>query len=378
MKIRSISLTGLASGVLVMSAAHAATPKIAQQSFGKTSDGKAVSLYTLTNARGAQAQITNYGGIVTVLRVPDRKGRLGDVVLGYSNLGDYVKNNPYFGAIIGRYGNRIAKARFMLDGKTYKLAKNNGPNSLHGGTRGFDKRVWTARPMRRRGAVGLELRYFSPNGEEGFPGNVTTRVTYWLTNQNELRVDYRAVTDRKTVLNLTHHSYFNLAGAGNGDILNHRLMINADRLTPVDSTLIPTGQLQNVAGTPFDFRKSTAIGARIKQNNQQLKYGNGYDHNFVVNHTGRSLVRAARVYEPTSGRVMEVYTTEPGLQFYSGNFLDGKNIGKGGRPYKFRYGFCLEAQHFPDSPNQKAFPTTQLKPGQTYRQTTIYKFSVDR
>jgi aldose 1-epimerase len=378
MKIRSLSFTGLASIVLLMPAGHAAAPKIAQQSFGKTSDGKAVSLYTLTNARGAQAQITNYGGIVTALRVPDRKGRLGDVVLGYSNLGDYVKNNPYFGAIIGRYGNRIAKARFTLDGKTYKLAKNNGPNSLHGGTRGFDKRVWTARPMRRRGAVGLELRYFSPNGEEGFPGNVTTRVTYWLTNQNELRVDYRAVTDRNTVLNLTHHSYFNLAGAGNGDILTHRLMINADSLTPVDSTLIPIGKLQSVAGTPFDFRRSTAIGARIKQNNQQLKYGNGYDHNFVLNHSGRSLVRAARVYEPTSGRVMEVYTTEPGLQFYSGNFLDGKNIGKGGKPYNFRYGFCLEAQHFPDSPNQKAFPTTQLKPGQTYRQTTTYKFSAER
>ncbi|MDQ3814359.1 MAG: galactose mutarotase, partial [Armatimonadota bacterium] len=313
-----VALTYLAGSV------HAAgQPRITQQPFGKTTDGKAATLYTLTNSHGVQAQITNYGGIVTVLKVPDRRGWLGDVVLGYDNLADYIKDTPYFGALIGRYGNRIANGKFTLDGKTYMLAKNNGPNHLHGGIKGFDKVVWKARPVRRRDRVGVELRYFSKNGEEGYPGNLMTRVVYWLTNRNELRIDYRAVTDKPTVLSLTHHSYFNLAGAGNGDILKHRLMINANRFTPVNSTLIPTGQRQSVRGTPFDFRRPMTIGARINANHPQLKFGNGYDHNYVLNRHRQSLILAARVEEPTSGRVMMVYTTEPGMQLYTGNFLNG-------------------------------------------------------
>ena len=347
---------------------------IIQQPWGKTSDGKAATLYTLTNSRGAEARITNYGGILVSLKVPDRNGKFNDVVLGYDNLAAYIKDNPFFGATTGRYANRIAGGKFKLNGVTYTLAKNNGPNSLHGGNKGFDKVVWQATPVRRQNGVGVSLRYLSKNGEEGYPGNLNVRVVYLLTNRNELRIDYTAVTDKATVVNLTHHSYFNLAGAGNGNILNHRLMINANRFTPVDSTAIPTGELRRVQGTPFDFRRPVAIGARINQNNEQLKLGKGYDHNYVLNRRGTGPSLAARVYEPTSGRVMEIYTTEPGIQLYSGNFLDGKHIGKGNKPYRHRYGFCLETQHFPDSPNQPKFPTTTLRPGQVYRQTTIHRF----
>ena len=348
---------------------------LAKAPFGKTAEGTAVDLYTLTNAHGLEAKITNYGGIVVSLKVPDRHGRLDDVVLGFDQLDDYLKGHPYFGALVGRYGNRIAKGKFTLNGKTYTLATNNGPNALHGGLKGFDKGVWQAKEAEGKDGPALELTYASKDGEEGYPGNLTVKVVYTLTNKDELRVDYAATTDQDTVVNLTQHSYFNLAGAGSQDILEHRMMLNAEKFTPVDSTLIPTGELRGVKGTPFDFTSPTAIGARISQDEEQIRFGKGYDHNFVLKGGGGSLELAARVTEPTTGRILEAYTTEPGVQFYAGNFLDGTNIGKGGKVYKFRYGFCLEAQHFPDSPNQPAFPSTVLKPGQKYQQTTVYRFS---
>lgn len=352
-----------------------AQQNIQKQAFGKTPDGTPVELYTLTNARGAEAKIMTYGGIVVSLRVPDRNGKLDDVVLGYDTLDGYVKNNPYFGALIGRYGNRIARGKFTLDGRQYTLAQNNGENHLHGGVKGFDKVVWNASEIRDKHGVGLKLTYLSKDGEEGYPGNLSVTVIYTLTNNNELRIDYAATTDKKTVVNLTHHSYFNLAGQGAGDVLGHELMLNADKFTPVDKGLIPTGELRSVRGTPMDFTKPTPIGARIEQQDEQINFGGGYDHNWVLNKSGNSPTLAARVYEPTTGRVMEVYTTEPGIQFYSGNFLDGSITGKGGKVYQKRYGFCLEAQHFPDSPNKPNFPSTVLSPGQKYTQTTIYKFS---
>jgi aldose 1-epimerase len=353
----------------------AARDRIMKKPFGKTPDGTAVDLYVLTNARGSEAQITTYGGIVTSLKVPDRNGKLADVVLGYDNLADYLRGSPYFGALVGRYGNRIAKGKFTLNGVTYQLAINNGPNHLHGGIKGFDKVVWRAEEVRARDGIGLALRYLSKDGEENYPGNLAVKVVYTLTDKDELKIDYTATTDKDTVLSLTNHSYFNLAGAGNGDILGHEMMINADRFTPVDETLIPTGELRSVQGTPLDFRKATAIGARINQDDEQLKFGKGYDHNYVLNPGSRHLVLAARVYEPRSGRIMEVLTTQPGVQLYSGNFLDGSNVGKGGKPYQQRYGFCLETQHFPDSPNHPNFPSTILRPGETYAQTTVYWFS---
>lgn len=334
-----------------------------------------MELYTLTNNSGVSTKITNYGGIVLTLNVPDKSGQLGDVVLGYDTVAEYLKASPYFGALIGRYGNRIAQAKFSLNGVEYALAKNDGPNSLHGGIKGFDKVVWQAKTSDSPAGPALELTYLSPDGEEDYPGNLAVKVVYTLTHNNELRIDYSATTDKDTVVNLTHHSYFNLAGAGNGDILDHELTLNADKFTPIDATLIPTGELRAVADTPFDFTQPTKIGLRINQADEQLKFGLGYDHNWVLNSTGGSLALAARVYEPSSGRLMEVWTTEPGIQFYSGNFLDGSNVGKGGRVYQHRSGFCLETQHFPDSPNQPNFPSTVLKVGQTYTSTTIYKFS---
>jgi aldose 1-epimerase len=354
----------------------AAKTNITKQPFGKTKDGTAVDIYTLTNSRGVEARIITYGGIVVSLKVPDRNGKLTDVVLGFDTLDEYVsKNSPYFGALIGRYGNRIANARFSLDGKEYTLAKNDGANHIHGGIKGFDKVVWKARELKTNNHVGLRLTYLSKDGEEGYPGNLSVTVDYTLTDNNELEIDYSASTDKDTVVNLTSHSYFNLAGAGTGNILGHEAMINADRFTPVVKGLIPTGELRSVKGTPLDFTVPTAIGARIDQEYDQLVLARGYDHNWVLNKSGNSLSLAARVYEPTTGRVMEVYTTEPGLQFYTGNFLDGSNIGKGGKPYLKRYAFCLETQHFPNSPNEPKFPTTELKPGQKYAQKTVYKFS---
>jgi aldose 1-epimerase len=350
-----------------------------KKAFGKTPDGQPIDLYVLTNKTGAQVSITNFGGAVVSLTVPDRSGKLADVVLGFDSGEEYVTEKNFFGALIGRYGNRIGHAQFELDGKTYTLPKNNGENTLHGGTKGFNKMVWTAKPISAKGGQALELSYLSKDGEEGFPGNLKVTVTYTWTDANALNIDYSATTDKKTVVNLTNHSYFNLAGQGNGDILAHQLMIPADQFTPVDAGLIPTGELRDVTGTPFDFRKSTAIGARINADDEQIKLGGGYDHNFVLRMpTGHKEFLAARVTELTSGRVMEFWTTEPGVQFYTGNFLDGKVTGKGGATYPKRSALCLETQHFPDSPNKPKFPSTVLSPGQTYRTVTKYQFSTEK
>jgi aldose 1-epimerase len=365
----------LLAGMAVIAAGQSASVKSA--SFGKA-DGQDVRLFTLNNRHGVEAKIITYGGIVVSLKVPDRNGKLDDIVLGFETLDEYVKgNNAYLGALIGRYGNRIAKGRFTLNDVEYKLATNNGENHLHGGIKGFDKVVWSGKPLKSNDAAGVELTYRSRDGEEGYPGNLSVTVTYLLTDNDELKIDYSATTDKDTIVNLTHHSYFNLSGQGNGDILKHELQINADRFTPVDDGLIPTGELRSVSGTPFDFLHPVAIGARINQDEQQLKLGKGYDHNFVVNGSMGTLRQAATVFDPASGRVMEVWTVEPGMQFYSGNFLDGKK-GKSGKTNQFRYGFCLETQHYPDSPNKPDFPTTVLKKGSIYKTTTIYKFSVRR
>jgi aldose 1-epimerase len=343
------------------------------QTFGKTSAGEPVELFSLTNSKGMQADIMTYGGILVSLKVPDRGGKPADVVLGFDTLDGYLTNPPpYFGALIGRYGNRIGGGRFTLNGTEYKLAQNNGPNHLHGGLRGFDKVLWKARTPDARS---LELTYLSKDGEEGYPGNLTVNVTYTLTENNELKIDYRATTDKDTVLNLTNHSYFNLGGQGEGDVLGHQILINADSFTPVDSGLIPTGELRSVEGTPFDFRQARAIGERIDAPDEQLKFGKGYDQNYVLNRSGSGLELAAKVIEPKSGRVMEVLTTEPGVQFYTGNNLDGSIHGKEGKVYGRRYGLCLETQHFPDSPNKPNFPSVVLKPGAQYQTTTVYRFS---
>jgi len=351
---------------------------ITKQSFGKTDAGENIDLYTLRNTHGVEATITNYGGIVVSLKVPDRNGKFDDVVLGFSDLGGYLKPGPYFGALIGRYGNRIAKGRFTLAGVEYKLAVNNGENHLHGGIKGFDKVVWTGKEMKTKAGPALALTYLSKDGEEGYPGNLTTRVVYTLTNNNELKIDYTATTDKDTVTNLTHHSYFNLAGEGNGDILNTRVTINGSRFVPTDAGSIPLGALRKVSGTPFDFLTAHAIGERINQDDEQLKFGSGYDHTWVINGRPGAMRLAATAYEPASGRVMQVWTTEPGMQFYTGNFLDGTLTGKAGKLYPRRSGFCFETQHYPDSPNQPSFPTTTLKKGATYKSTTIYRFSSRR
>jgi aldose 1-epimerase len=347
--------------------------------FGQLPDGAGpVDIFTLTNANGMEVRTMPYGAIIVSIRVPARDGRLDDVVLGFDSLEGYTKGHPYFGAVVGRYGSRIAKGRFTLDGQTYQLATNNGPNHLHGGKKGFDKRVWSAESFERDGNVGVVYSLVSPDGDEGYPGELRVRVTYTLTSSNELTVEYEATTDKPTPLNLTQHSYFDLAGEGSSDILGHRLMINADRYTPVDNTLIPTGELAEVAGTPFDFRQPTAIGARINADNEQLRNGNGYDHNWVLNRSGGGLARAAHLEDPGTGRTLDVSTTEPGMQFYSGNFLDGTITGKGGHLYKRRYGLCLETQHFPDSPNHPNFPSPILRPGGRYQSKTVFAFSVTK
>ncbi|MCP4398433.1 MAG: galactose mutarotase [bacterium] len=339
-------------------------------------DGNAVDLYTLTNANGLEMTMTNYGGIVVSFMVPDEEGNMEDIVLGYNQLEGYVKNNPYFGCIVGRYGNRIGQAKFTLDGQEYTLAQNNGENSLHGGIKGFDKVVWDAKAIMGDESVAVEFKYLSKDGEEGFPGNLDVTVTYTLTNDDEFRVDYAATTDKTTVVNLTHHSYWNLAGEGSGDILGHEIMINADNFTPVDAGLIPTG-IDSIEGTPFDFRIPTAIGARIDDDDEQLNFGRGYDHNWVLNKEQEgAMTLAATAYDSGTGRFMEIFTTEPGIQFYTGNFLDGSIVGKIGETYEFRNGFCLETQHYPDSPNKPDFPSVVLKPGEEYTTTTIHKFSV--
>jgi aldose 1-epimerase len=358
-------------------AAPVAKAGIQRQPFGTVAEGQPAELFTLTNNRGMVVRFTNYGGIVTAIEVPDRNGKLEDVTLGFDSLQGYLGEHPYFGSLIGRYGNRIARGHFTLDGREYSLAVNNGPNALHGGLRGFNRVVWHAAPFENDSSVGAVLTYTSPDGEEGYPGTLRTQVTYTLSNDNSLSFAYRATTDRATPVNLTQHTYFNLAGDGKGDILSHQLMLNASRFTPVDSTLIPTGQLAPVKGTPFDFTQPVAIGARIDQPDVQLKNGGGYDHTWVLDRQGDGLSLAARLFEPTSGRVMEVFTTEPGVQFYSGNFLDGSITGKDGHVYRRRYGLALETQHFPDSPNHPNFPSTILRPGQEYRSETVYRFSVD-
>ena len=340
---------------------------VTRSSFGKLLDGRAVDLYTLSNGKGMQVGIMTYGAAVVTLTAPDKAGKYADVVLGMDSIDGYVKGVPYFGAIVGRYGNRIAKGEFQLDGKTYKLPVNNGENALHGGLKGFDKQIWTAREANG----GVEFTYVSKDGEEGYPGTLTAKVLYRVTPDNELRIEYNATADKPTVVNLTNHTYWNLAGEG--DILQHQVTLNADRYTPVDKGLIPMGELRAVKGTPFDFTKATAIGARIDQKDEQLGFGGGYDHNWVLN--GSGMKKAAEVYEPKTGRVMEVLTEEPGLQFYTGNFLDGTIKGKGGRVYQRRAAFCMETQHYPDSPNKPHFPTTRLDPGKRYHTVTMYRFS---
>lgn len=350
------------------------TMDIDVDTFGVAPDGQQIRLYTLRNANGLEARIMNYGAIVVSLEVPDRKGELDDIVLGYDNLQSYIENSPYFGAIVGRYGNRIGKGRFKLDGLEYALATNNNENHLHGGYKGFDKAVWSDESLWQPDGVGVKLTYLSKDGEEGYPGNLKATVAYILTNDNELKIEYEAATDKATPVNLTHHGYFNLTGAER-DILGHVLLLNADRFTPVDAGLIPTGELTPVKGTPMDFTKPTPIGARIDSEYEQLKAGGGYDHNWVLNKDGKRMTLAAKVYEPTTGRLMEVWTTEPGIQFYAGNFLDGTITGKEGKVYQHRWGFCLETQHYPDSPNQPDFPSTILRPGQKYETTTVYRFT---
>lgn len=375
--IRTLSrAASLASLVCLIGAAQDSKPLSYAQPWG-TFDGKPVFLYTLRNAGGAEVKITNYGGTITSIKVKDKSGAFGDVVLGFSQLSGYTaKNNTsYFGATIGRYANRLAHGTFNLDEKTYHIPQNENGNTLHGGTRGFDKRVWEPASVPSAGNPSLTLHRVSPDGEEGFPGNLDVTVQFTLTDDNELKIEYTATTDKDTVLNLTNHSYFNLSGPGSGTILDDSIMIPAANYTPVTKALIPTGQIAPVEGTPFDFRQLTKIGSRINEKNEQLKFANGYDQNFVLDRSGEGLQPAARVEDPKSGRVLEVSTTQPGIQFYTGNFLNGSVTGIGG-PYKFRSAVCLETQHYPDSPNQPNFPSTGLKPGEKFQQSTVYRFSI--
>lgn len=356
------------------------TPSMTKRPFGSVDDHP-VDLYTLTNSHGLAVKIMTYGGIIQSIEVPDRDGRAANIILGFSNLDDYITMSPYFGAITGRYANRIAKARFTLDGVAFSLHVNDGPHSLHGGARGFDKQVWQATEVREGDTVGLRLSRLSPDGEEGYPGTLAVEVTYTLTEDNALSVQYRATTDKPTILNLTNHAYFNLAGEGSGDVYDQMLMIAADHYTPIDATLIPTGAVEPVAGTPLDFTSATPIGARIRESFEQLVRARGYDHNLVLNRPSpadTSLILAARVYDPKSGRILEVSTTEPGVQFYSGNFLDGALVGTSGTAYRQGDGFCLETQHYPDSPNHPNFPSTVLVPGREFHSTTVYAFSAGR
>lgn len=368
--------------VIVMLSASSLVPVcsaagIPSEPFGKTPDGKDVTIYTLKNSSGMEARITNYGGVVVSLKVPDRNKKFDDVVLGFDNLGGYLsKEDAFFGALVGRYGNRIAKGQFTLDGHVYHLPINNGPNSLHGGTVGFNKHVWDAKDVSSSDGPALELTLVSPDGDQGYPGTLTAKVRYSLNDKNELKIEYEATTDKDTVLNLTNHSYFNLNGAGNGTILPEKLTLVADKFTPTDSGLIPTGELKSVEGTPFDFRNPTAVGSRINQNDQQLKFGMGYDQNFVLNHASGEVALAAKVEDPRSGRVLELLTDQPGVQFYTGNQLKLVH-GKYGKIYRKNYALCLETQHFPDSPNHPDFPTTELKPGETFHSTTIWRFSTE-
>ncbi len=347
---------------------------VKKEAFGTLPDGKAVELYTLTNTHGMEVQVMTYGGIIVSVKTPDKSGHVADVTLGFDTLADYLAKNPFFGALVGRYGNRIGNARFTIDGKEYQLAKNDGPNSLHGGLKGFDKVLWQATSFQKGAEVGVILKYTSADGEEGFPGTLHVTVTYTLNDKNEFSLDYHATTDKATPVNLTNHTYFNLSGEGSGSILGEELMLNADHFTPVDDTLIPLGEIASVKGTPLDFTKPTPIGDRINDKNQQLVLGMGYDHNFVINRTGPGLALAARVYDPKSGRVLEVDTTEPGVQLYTANHLNHL-VGRHGHIYNARDAFCLETQHYPDSPNKPSFPSSIVRPGEVYHSTTVWKFS---
>ena len=363
------SWVAIFAGLIILTTMMQAKTNITKQAFGHTADGTSVDLYTLADDK-VEVRITNYGGIIVSLRAPDRNGKLDDIVLGYDSLDHYIAKTAYFGAIIGRYANRIAHGSFQLDGKTYSIPKNDGDNTLHGGIIGFDKVVWKAHEIKN----GIDLTYVSKDGDQGFPGTLTTTVRYTLDG-NDLRIEYSATTDKDTVLNLTNHSYFNLAVQAKGDVLGHVVKINASKITPVDANLIPTGELKSVEGTPFDFRTPHAIGERIDANDEQLRFGVGYDENFVLDHAEDQLFEAAEVYEPTTGRILKVLTTQPAVQFYSGNHLDGSITGKEGRVYKPRFAFCLETEHYPDSPNHANFPSTELKPGQKFHSVTVYQFS---
>jgi aldose 1-epimerase len=366
---------GLAERAAPVLSAGARNPTVSTSDFGQTSEGRPAQLYTLTNANGMQAEVTDYGAILVRLFTPDRQGRLSDIVLGYNRLEDYANDSAYFGAVVGRFGNRIANGEFSLDGVSFTLAQNNGTAHLHGGKIGFDRVLWKAEPLLVNNTVGLELRYPSVDGEEGYPGNLDVTVRYWLTNDNAWKVEYEATTDKATPVNLTQHSYFNLKGEGVGDILDHILSLNAKRFTPTNADLIPTGELRSVSGTPFDFTQPHIIGERLGSADEQLKLAGGYDHNWVIDRSGPGLISAATVYEPTSGRTLEVLTEEPGVQFYCGNFMKGDQVGKTGQTYPHRGGFCLETQHFPDSPNHPYFPSTILRPGSRYHTSTVFKFS---
>lgn len=367
------------TGLIILLSIQCQVSTVPVKPFGQV-DSVDVFLYTLENKNGVRIDITNYGGTIVRWLVPDRNGKLEDITLGFNTIGEYVEKSPYFGCIVGRYANRIANGQFVLDGVTYKLPINNDPGgmpcSLHGGIKGFDKRVWDAKIIKDETGKGLKLHYLSKDGEEGYPGNLDVTVTYHLTQDNKLVIDYRATTDKATPVNLTNHAYFNLKGEGNGNILDHVLMIKASSMTPVNAGLIPTGEITPVAGTPFDFTEQYPIGERINEDDQQLKFGLGYDHNWVLDNQSGDMALAATLYEPESGRLMKVFTSQPGLQFYSGNFLDGTLIGKSGKNYVFRGGLCLETQHYPDSPNQPQFPSTILRPGEVYQTRTAYQFTV--